>query len=88
MTLINYLFVPKCMDKRLCENFDEYFNLLRHSKNTRGNNMLHKLPSVKLEFARKGFYFFGAKVYKEPPNKVWQIDDFEKFKIALKDHLL
>ena len=88
MTLINCLFVRKCMDKRLCENFDEYFNLLHHSKNTRGNNTLLKLPSVKLEFERKGFYFFGAKVYNELPNKVRQIDDFEKFKIALKDHLL
>ena len=88
MTLINCLFVRKCMDKRLCENFDEYFNLLHHSKNTRGNNTLLKLPSVKLEFERKGFYFFSAKVYNELPNKVRQIDDFEKFKIALKDHLL
>jgi len=41
------------MDKRLCENFHDYFKLLRHTKNTRGNNSLLKLPTVKLEFERK-----------------------------------
>jgi len=35
-------------------------------KNTR------KLPTVKLEFERKGFYFFGAKVYFELLNEIRQ----------------
>ena len=49
---------------------------------------LIKLPSVKLEFERKGFYFFGFKMYNGLPNSVRQIKDFEKFKIAVKGHLL
>lgn len=88
ITLNNCLFIRKCVDKSLCKNFDEYFKLIQHSKNTRGNNSLLKLPSVKLEFERKGFYFFGAKMYNELPNSVRQIKDFEKFKIAIKGHLL
>jgi len=73
------------MDRRLCANFHDYFTLLQHTKNTRGNNSLLKLPRVKLEFERKGFYFFGAKVYNELPNEIRQLSEFESFKKSLKD---
>jgi len=85
MSLNNCLFVRKCMDRRLCANFHDYFTLLQHTKNTRGNNSLLKLPRVKLEFERKGFYFFGAKVYNELPNEIRQLSEFESFKKSLKD---
>ena len=51
---------------KLADEFEKYFTniaqrkFILHSKNTTGNNSLLKLPGVKLEFERKGFYFFGA----------------------------
>ena len=64
IVLRNCLFVRKCIDKSLCDNFNEYFQLLSHSRNTRGNNSSLKLPSVKLEFERKGFIFSVQKYTK------------------------
>ena len=46
-----------------------------------------KLPSIRPEFERKGFNFFGAKMYNELPNSVRQIKE-EKLKIAIKGHPL
>lgn len=88
MALNNCLFVRKCLEKMLCENFHDYFELLSHTKNTRGNNSSIKLPRVKLEFERKGFYFFGAKVYNELPGEIRQIVEFSGFKKALKDFFI
>ena len=70
-----------------CDNFHDYFSVQKHSYHTRGNNTLLKLPKVKLEFERKGFYFFGAKIYNELPNEIRSIKEFKKFKEALKDYL-
>ena len=73
----NYLFVRKCMDNMNCENFHNYFSLLQHSHNTRGNNILLKLPRVKLEFERKSFYLLGAKTYNDLPNRIRSIENFD-----------
>ena len=55
--------VIKCLNKDLChETFDEYFEVQRHKKRTRNNDLCLKLPALKLEFARSSFYYGGAKV--------------------------
>ena len=63
--------------------FDNYFEINAHSKNTRGNNTLLKLPKVKTEFERKGFYFFGAKLYNDPPRDVRKQSNYFSFKDSL-----
>ena len=42
--------VRKCMDGKMCPKFNGYFEINRHSANTRNQNKLLKLMKVKLEF--------------------------------------
>ena len=38
-----------------------------HIKMTRNNKCLATLPRIKTEYARKGFYYMGAKLYNDLP---------------------
>ena len=77
------LFVRKCMENKLCNDFNEYFKVANHSKNTRNNKSLLVLPQVKLEFERKAFYFFGAKIYNELPLDIRKEKSYNIFKQRL-----
>ena len=46
---------------------------------TRNNGKLLKIPKVKLEFARSGFFFMGARIFNSLPIKVraFLADDFQ-----------
>ena len=77
MSFKNCLFVRRCIEKRSCEIFDNFFEVNAHSKNTHGNSTLLKLPKVKTEFERKGFYFFGAKLY-----RLMTYQDMSKSKVS------
>lgn len=77
------LFVRKCLEKLLCNVFDDYFEINSHSQNTRGNNTLLKLPRIKIEFERKGFYFSGAILYNKLPRELQNQNDFKSFKKLL-----
>ena len=56
--------VLKCVSKKLKhETFDNYFEVQRHSKATRNNGFLLKLPKIKLEVARGSFYYGGALLF-------------------------
>lgn len=79
----NCLFVKKCLDKGLCENFENYFRLNEHNLQTRNNKAFLLLPRVKLEFERKSFYFFGAKQYNDLPCFIRKKDTFNSFKSSL-----
>ena len=50
------MLVYKCIKGEICENFQNYFEVLNHKKNTRGNGITVKLPKIKLE-ACKMFLF-------------------------------
>ena len=80
------LLVRKCLEKELCSNFDNYFSLNKHRQNTRNNNILVKLPKVKLEFAKNSFYFMGAKLYNSLPseNRMNYIDFKKQIKLLFK----
>ena len=56
------LFVRKCTDGKLCENFAEYFNLLSHEKRTRNASISLNLQSVRTEISKRSVYFSGAKI--------------------------
>ena len=53
--------VQHCLHKNLGhETFDSYFEVMKHSKNTRNNNLSLRLPAVKLEVAKHGFSHGGG----------------------------
>ena len=56
------LLVKSCLCKESDENFNNYFKLFEHKYKTRNNAKGIKIPAVKLEFAKQGF-FFSKKVY-------------------------
>ena len=86
MNIRTCLFVRKCMEKKLCDAFNEYFEVSDHSKATRNNKSLLILPRVRLEFERKSFYFFGAKIYNELPLDIRREINYIKFKQSLMQH--
>ena len=53
--------VKKCLNKEFASDiFDNYFEMIDHSMNTRNNKHCIRLPPVKLEVARRGFYSTGG----------------------------
>ena len=68
----------------VCENFENYFSLNKTGVCTRNNNIMARLPYVKLEAARKSFYFQGAKIYNELPREIRSETSHLKFKSLLK----
>ena len=61
-----------------------YFKLATHEINTRNNSLKAELPKVRLEFARKSFYYMGAKLYNDLPKECRQEDNFSTFKRKIK----
>lgn len=61
------IFVKSCLEGEVIEPFIDYFKLSAHSINTRNNSKIIKLPLIKREYARKGYYFTGAKIYNMLP---------------------
>ena len=48
-------------------NFIKKFEVVSGRIGTRNQGLLIRLPKIKLEVARKGFYFMGAKYFNELP---------------------
>ena len=78
--------VRKCLDKNSCTIFQNYFELTSHMINTRNNNLMLRLPTCKINFAKKAFYYSGAKIYNELQIEVGKETKFEKFKHLVKLH--
>jgi hypothetical protein len=55
--------VKKTLDGDICDPFKNYFIIQQHKQNTRNNSLSLKIPSIKTEYARKGFYFMAAQIY-------------------------
>ena len=47
--------VKKCLNKELCSNFDNYFDIIEHNKRTRQGGL--RLPVIKLESTKYSFFF-------------------------------
>ena len=75
--------VRKCLDGSTCSNFNGYFQVVNHHKNTRNNGLLIKVPRLKLEYARGSFYHTGATLYNELPREIRNTKDFVKFRFML-----
>ena len=69
--------VFNCLSGNVCENFKSYFELTNNE--TRNKNKLIRLPVIKLECARKSFYFNGAKQYNDLPLIIRTAETKENF---------
>ena len=71
-------FVFKCLTNDVCENFDNYFHL-----SSRSSTRLVHLPKVKLELAKKAFYFNGGKCFNSLSRSVRNANNLAHFKRIL-----
>ena len=71
----------KCLKKSdvLGNDFTDYFDEIRHNKNTRNVGLSLRLPKCKLEYSKKSFYFLGAKYFNELPLSIREENSFTKF---------
>ena len=73
--------VKKSLNKELVSNiFDNYFKMIVHSKNTSNNKHSIRLPPVRLEVARRGFYFTGGTFYNSLSIDIRKTDSVNIFK--------
>ena len=86
LNIHTYILVKKCLIGEVCSNFIEYFHLKKHLYNTRNNNIHVELPSIKLEFARKGFFFMGSKIYNVLPSEISQEVNLNFFKKKIRNY--
>ena len=63
------LLVQKCLDGKICNTFNKYFEFNHENKSTR-NNILLKVSRAKLEMAKAGFFFMGVKYYNLLPLEI------------------
>ena len=95
LTIDNFLrkraccFVFDCLNGTVCYPFKDYFQRLYHNAlNTRNNGKIVKLPKVKLDFARRSFYFLGASIFNSLPLSLRNNNSRVLFRKALDDHYL
>ena len=71
----------------VCENFNDYFAINYHAKNTRNRNTLLKLPRVKLEFTKRSFKYMGAKLYNDLPLNIRACENDQNFKKLFNEYV-
>ena len=81
-------FVFDCLQGNVCTPFKNYFNFLTHYRDTRNCRATVVLPKVKLEFARKSFYFSGANIFNSLPLKTRQTSSRVLFRQSLNELFL
>ena len=79
--------VRKCIDRKICSNFQNYFTIYQTNISTRNNGSLLQVPKIKLELARKGFYFYGATLYNSLPRSIREESNFDGFKQRVSTHI-
>ena len=80
--------VHNILNNDICDSFQSHITTHEHIKTTRNNKCLATLPRIKTDYARKGFYYMGAKLYNDLPIDVRTAEnkkDFiEKLDLVLK----
>jgi hypothetical protein len=64
----------------------DHFVIKDHGRETQNWGCLINLPTIKFEYARRGFYFMGAKLYNELPLNIRSATSSEDFYKLLKLH--
>ena len=94
LTINNFLQKKVCclvfdyLNGTACSPFKNYFQRLNHNHDHRNNGKAAKLPKVKLEFARRSFYFLGALIFVSTPLSLRNINFRVLFRKALDDYYL
>ena len=60
--------VFKCKNRLAPRIFNEYFKIIQHQKDTRGNNSSPLLPKARTEAGRNSFLFQGSKLFNKIPD--------------------
>ena len=80
------LLVRKCLDRQLCENFQNFFSVRAHEQSTRNNGFMLEVPKVKLQVAKFSFRSMGVNIYNNLPIQSRQTDSLLIFKERIKNH--
>ena len=72
----------------VCDAMKDYFVINAHGKNTRNDQHLVKLPQVKTEFGRKGFYYLAGKEFNDLPLSARKIESRLLFRRFLENHFI
>ena len=67
------------MNNDICDSLQSHITTHEHIKMTRNNKCLATLPRIKTEYARKGFYYMGAKLYNDLPIDVRTAENKKDF---------
>ena len=90
---VNTIFKKQCctyvfriLNSDVCDNFKNYFQTIVSQHETRNNGRLVRLPKVRLEAARKAFFFNGGRIFNKLPINIRNSNDLKSFKLLLKKH--
>ena len=81
------IFVRKCLDGFVPNNFVSYFKINSHGMGTRNASCLILLPKIHTEYARNSFYYMGAKTYNDLPTDIRKVSNFNSFVTMVKGFL-
>ena len=68
------------LNNDISDALQSHFTRHAHIKTTRNNKCLATLPSIKTEYAHKGFHYMGAKLCNNLPIDVRTAENKEGFK--------
>ena len=77
------ILVHNILNNDICDALQSHITTHEHIKTTRNNKCLATLPRIKTEYARKGFYYMGAKVYNNLPIDIRTVENKKDFKEKL-----
>ena len=75
-----------CLSNNICELYENYFEKRVHEYATQMNQNSMKLPKVKLQTGRKGFYLIAAKHLMHYPPEARTIKYKTVFRKSLEEH--
>ena len=81
-------FVFRCLNKTAPDVFHDHFEKVDHQKATRANGGNLKIPKVKTESAKRGFYFYGVMIYNALPLHLKTERFYLPLKQGLKEHFM
>ena len=74
------LLVRKCLERKTCTNFIDYFKVQSHGGGTRNDGYKLQIPFTKLKYAKSGFFSMGVTLYNELPLNICKIENFNLFR--------
>ena len=81
-------FVFRCLNNTAPDVFHDHFEKVDHQKAARANGRNLKIPKVKTESAKRGFYYSGVKIYNALPSHLKTERFYLPFKQGLKEHFM